>query len=133
LAKGPADKKEAMAKDRALKKAKLDGARKAYEALWAEHDYRGGQAGFHPPSVRDWHAEQEGLQRWSRRWLEAQAALSEGKADQVAAYRAHLRRMEKMQALTRRVFKDRPDGGLCLAAAQFFCSQAELLLRQAAQ
>jgi hypothetical protein len=76
LAKGPADKKEAMAKDRALKKAKLDGARKAYEALWAEHDYRGSQAGFHAPSARDWHADQEGLQRWSRRWLEAQTALA---------------------------------------------------------
>jgi hypothetical protein len=49
------------------------------------------------------------------------------------AYRAHLLRMDKLQALTRRVFKERPDGGLCLAAAQFFCSEAELLLRQASQ
>jgi hypothetical protein len=133
LAKGPALKKERVAKDRALRKAKLDAARRAYEALWAEHDYRGSHAGFRPPSVRDWHADQEGLHRWSRRWLEAQTALSEGKADQVAAYRAHLHRMETMQAGTKRVFKDRPDGGLCLAAAQFFCSEAELLLRQATE
>lgn len=69
-----------------LAKARLDAARKTYEMKWRR--IRGGGGG-----------DPESLYAWSRRWRDAQVALEADKEGRLAAFRAHLNRMEQTAKL----------------------------------
>src|SRR5438876_12011762 len=71
-----------------LAKAKVEAARKTFEVVWKNN-----KEALVPFA--------ELAYRWSRRWLEAELELSDQKADQAAAYRAHWNRMQQLAQMTR--------------------------------
>jgi RNA polymerase sigma factor (sigma-70 family) len=74
-----------------LLKAKADAAKAMWQARWQEFLTGRTTVDFLLP--------------WSRHWLEAQLALSDNKADRVAAYQAHLDRMREAEKVTKAKFE----------------------------
>jgi hypothetical protein len=100
---------------------KRDAARKTYEVLWA--NYREGTGS------------EELVYRWSKRWLRAERELSSRQGDQVVACQAHVKRMQDLERLIRRVQGAGP--GLTtideVSAAAYYRVEAEMWLLEARQ
>jgi hypothetical protein len=71
------------------------------------------------------------LPAWSRRWLEAEVALAEKKADRVAAYQAHLDRMKEVERLTHNFARTGQGRAEDATGATYFRTEAEIWLIQA--
>jgi hypothetical protein len=102
----------------ALLKARLDAARKTYEWLTKNN------MESRPPIG-------ELLYRWSCRWLDAEREMSGRQEDQIAAYRAHLRRMRELERVARDRFRNRFVAVEEDTAAQFYRAEAEVWLERA--
>ena len=94
-----------------------DAARKTYETTWA--NYRDGRA---PADL---------LYRWSKRWLRAEKQISDRPADQIAACKAHLERMQELERLLRALQSSRQVTADEVSAAEFYRTEAELWLVEA--
>lgn len=105
------------APDKALLKAKLDAARKTYELTWK--NYREGLRGA------------EYLYWWSRRWMEAQRELAEGKAEQIAAVQGHAERMRELERVVQNLQRAKVGTLDEKTAAEFYRLEAEIWLQQA--
>jgi hypothetical protein len=68
--------------------------------------------------------------RWSRRWLEAEREMTDGKAEQVAACKGHLERMREMERIERELRRSRLNPVNELTAAEFYRVEAEIWLTQ---
>ena len=99
-------------------KAKVDAARKTFEAIWQNN-----KEGL-VPFV-------EIVYRWSRRWLEAELELSTKKADQVAAYQAHADRMRELARVTRGRFRNRVNTIEEATAVDFYTAESAVWIEQA--
>jgi hypothetical protein len=94
-----------------------DAARRTYEVSWV--NYREGRAS------------EDGLYRWSWRWLNAEKQLSTRRDDLIAAHRAHYERMRDLERLVRKL---RVSGQTTIdevSAAEYYRAEAELWLMQA--
>jgi hypothetical protein len=94
-----------------------DAARRTYEVMWV--NYREGRAS------------EDGLYRWSWRWLNAEKQLSDQRPDQIAAHKAHYERMRDLERLIRKL---RVSGQTTIdevSAAEYYRAEAELWLMQA--
>jgi hypothetical protein len=103
-----------------LLKARRDAAQKTYQLIMKRAEVDTGLRG---------HVEE--LAKWSRRWLQAELALSEKKADQVAAYQAHLDRMKAAERFARSLVKTGMEGPHVAAAAEYHRIEAEIELVRA--
>jgi hypothetical protein len=101
-----------------LRKAKVEAARETYQVIWK--NYKDGLA----PAV-------EFPYRWSRRWLEAERELTNGKAEQVGVCKAHLERMREMERIERELRRSRLNPVNELTAAEYYRVEAEIWLVQA--
>jgi hypothetical protein len=113
-----ADQAPASNKLTKLRKAKVEAARETYQVIWK--NYKDGLV----PAV-------EFPYRWSRRWLEAEREMSDGKADQVAACKSHLERMRDMERIERELRRSRLNPVNEFTAAEFYRVEAEIWLAQA--
>jgi len=113
-----ADPVPASSKLSRLRKAKVEAARQTYQVAW--QNYKDGLA----PAV-------EFPYRWSRRWLEAEREMTEGKEEQVAACKSHLERMREMERIERELRRSRLNPVNELTAAEFYRAEAEIWLAQA--
>jgi hypothetical protein len=113
-----ADQAPASNKLSRLRKAKVEAARETYQVIWK--NYKDGLV----PAV-------EFPYRWSRRWLEAEREMSDGKADQVAACKSHLERMREMERIERELRRSRLNPVNEFTAAEFYRVEAEIWLTQA--
>jgi hypothetical protein len=104
--------------DHALLKARVDAARRTYEALAKNY------IESRPPLA-------ELLYRWSCRWLDAERHLSARQSDQVAACQAHLNRMKEVERVTKDRFRNRYVPIEEDSAAQFYRVEAEIWLAEA--
>ncbi len=68
---------------------------------------------------------------WSRRWMEAERAVSQSRSDQVATIASHLDRMKHFQELVLASYKQAEVGQDQVIAYQFYVAEAELWLSQA--
>lgn len=101
----------------ALLKARLEVAQKEYEARKAE--FEAGRGTF------------DGMKDSAHRLLTAQVEASDKKADQIAAYQAHLGRMREAEAYVNRLFGDgRAAAGLWYQAC-YHRLEAEIWLARA--
>jgi hypothetical protein len=73
-------------------------------------------------------APKEEMFRWSHRWLDAQRALSDKKADQVAAYQGHRDRMKEMEKVLKKYFDAGTIATKDYKAGQYRYLQAEIWL-----
>jgi hypothetical protein len=101
-----------------LIRAKVDAARKTYRVMWENN--REALVPF-----------AELAYRWSRRWLEAGLELSDKKADQAAAYQAHLDRMHQLARITRGRYKNRVNTVDEVTATDYYNAEAEIWLEEA--
>jgi len=101
-----------------LAKARLDAARKAYELSWGKYE-------------KGVTVDVEKLYIWSCRWLDSQRAMSDKKADEVAAVEAHLNRMKKLEELVKKKYDADSAAAADYAATQFYRTEAEIWLSQA--
>jgi hypothetical protein len=101
-----------------LRKAKVEAARRTYEVTWK--NYRDGLA---PPVELPY--------RWSCRWLKAERELSQEKAEQVAACKAHLERMREMERIERELRRSKLNPVNEVTAAEYYRIEAEVWLTEA--
>jgi hypothetical protein len=101
-----------------LRKTKVEAARQTYQVVW--QNYKDGLV----PAV-------EFPYRWSRRWLEAERAVTDGKAEQVAACKGHFERMREMERIERELRRSRVNTVNELTAAEYYRVEAEIWLAQA--
>jgi hypothetical protein len=101
-----------------LEKALVEVAREGYTAYLEEVE-----VGKIIPS--------EEMFRWSRRWLDAQRTLSDKKADQVAAFKAHCDRMKEMEKRLKGFFDAGKIGVKDYKAGQYRYVQAQIWLARA--
>jgi hypothetical protein len=113
-----ADQAPASNKLSKLRQAKVEAARETYQVIWK--NYKDGLV----PAV-------EFPYRWSRRWLEAEREMSDGKADQLAACKSHLERMREMERIERELRRSRLNPVNEFTAAEFYRVEAEIWLTQA--
>jgi len=109
-----ADEKGSSNLDVISKKALLQAAKDAYEGMLKRRQT--------DPSVSN---DIEYIYRWSRRWLEAERALSDAKEKRLAAYQAHRDRMQSLNKLQVELVKNGMASSYELAAAKFFRIEAE--------
>jgi RNA polymerase sigma factor (sigma-70 family) len=104
---------------RDLAQVRVRAAAKAYEALWQAY--------------KDGHADEEEVYRWSVRLLTAQRETSVNKAQRVAAFEKHLKRMKDLELLApTRVRKPGvPVPPEKVPITEYYRSEAELWLHQA--
>jgi hypothetical protein len=100
-----------------LAEARLEAARRAYKE--AMDLYREGR-------TRD----VDRVYLWSKRWLEAQRALSNKKADQRAALDAHFKRMRQLEELIKGRYRAGVAATIELPAVQFYRLEAEIWLSE---
>jgi RNA polymerase sigma factor (sigma-70 family) len=93
--------------------ALVDAARKVYEGTLARMKVDVNAHDFEPPC------------QWSRRWLEAERQLESSHKGQVAAVRAHLDRMKKLEAEVRKFRADGFATELDVAVVGYFRLEAE--------
>jgi hypothetical protein len=113
-----ADQTPASNKLTRLRKAKVEAARQTYQVAWQNY-----KDGLVPPV--------EVPYRWSRRWLEAERELTDGKAEQITACKSHLERMREMERIERELRRSRLNPVNELTAAEFYRVEAEIWLAQA--
>ncbi len=101
-----------------LLKASRDAARQTYEGI--ERRVRGGQGNASE------------LPLWSRRWLDAELALSDKQDHKIAAYQAHWERMKTLEDLALALFRAGQGHQSDATAAAYFRVEAEILYFQAA-
>jgi len=70
---------------------------------------------------------------WSRRWMDAQQALSETRAERMAAIETHLARMREFEVIAKRLHEAREIGIQDVMACSFYVAEAELWLAEARQ
>jgi hypothetical protein len=110
----------------ALRKARLDQARKSYEeAMQASQQTR--RVGDTVLPL----ARAEDVYLWSVRWLDAERGMSDRKEDRVAALEAHLKRMKELRQRVTVMAEGGLVPGLDVRAAEFYQAEAELWLAQA--
>jgi hypothetical protein len=100
----------------------LETARKVYELQLGRErlgDVRGS-------AVSD-----EDVNRWSRRWLDAQLNLADSTEKRIAAYNEHLERMRERESRAKKLFKAGESTPEQLATSEYFRIQAELWLERA--
>jgi hypothetical protein len=73
----------------------------------------------------------ERVNRWSRRWLDAEKDYANKKDDQVAAVQAHLDRMKKLETQARLMHKAGMITAVDVAACEFYRLEAEKMLDEA--
>jgi hypothetical protein len=115
LVSAPAPAAPAVPKE--LLQERLEAARQTYKQTWQR--LKGGDA--HPTD----------LPAWSRRWLDAELALCEKKADRIAAHQAHLDRMKEVEQFMHRIVKAGMAVQADATAATYFRTEAEIGLIQA--
>jgi hypothetical protein len=71
------------------------------------------------------------LPAWSRRWLQAELALCEKKADRIAAHQAHVVRMRELEQFLHRRAKAGRAPPPHATGATYFRTEAEIGLIQA--
>jgi hypothetical protein len=103
----------------ALMKKKVEAAGRTYDVKWK--NFREGFRGVGG----------ETLYWWSRRWLEAERELSDKKADQVAACKAHVERMKEHERIIKDLHRVKAATIDELNAAEFYRLEAEIWLAQA--
>jgi hypothetical protein len=94
-----------------------DAARKTYEVKWTNY--------------RERRAPEDTLYLWSVRWLESEKQLSDQKADQVAAYKAHWERMRELERLLDKLQRNGVTTVDEVSAAEYYRAEAEVWLLQA--
>jgi hypothetical protein len=124
LAAGPKDNpappKQVKEEELRLKKALRDEARKVYEHNLATHKF-----GNTPISMEE-------MCRWSRRWLEGQLDLAEGRQEQQTALRDHLERMKVVERMAQALVTAGQGRPADASAATYHRLQAELWLARGA-
>src|SRR5205807_1229122 len=73
----------------------------------------------------------EVVYRWSKRWLKAELELSDKKADQAAAYQAHLERMRELTRITHERFRNRLNTIEEVSATEYYIAEANIWMEQA--
>jgi hypothetical protein len=96
--------------------AVLDAARRTFAVQLVEYEAKKS----HP----------EHVYRWSRRWMDAQRALSETRAERAAAIEDHLTRMEQLLKVTERQYEVGTASAAAFRAFQFYVAEAQLWLAQ---
>jgi hypothetical protein len=102
-----------------LAQARVEAAHKAYFGavkLWIEFQ----------PGVT-----QADVYTWSLRWLNAQRDQASKKEDRVSALSEHLKRMQELAQVVRKMFEGGRGSPLDSLAADFYLREAELRLAQA--
>jgi hypothetical protein len=103
---------------KALAEARVNAARKAYQET--DTLYREGR-------IRD----VDRVYLWSQRWLESERDLSSKKADQVAAFEAHWKRMKNLEESVRKRYKVGAAAAIELPAVEYYRLEAEVWLVKA--
>jgi hypothetical protein len=98
-----------------LRQAKVQAAQQTYKVTW--QNYKDGLA---PPVELPY--------RWSCRLLQAEREVSDQKADQVAAFKAHWERMREMERIERELRRSRLNPINEVTAAEFYRIEAEIWL-----
>jgi hypothetical protein len=98
-----------------LLQAQLDAARKTYDTLWTDREFRNVEIPY----------------QWSRRWLDAQRLLNDKKQDQAAAAQGHLERMRQLKNLTDQLWQQKLVARDQTSAADYYVAEAEMWLLQA--
>jgi hypothetical protein len=101
-----------------LKKARAEAARQTFDTVWK--NFLDGPV----PSAELPH-------RWSCRWLEAERALGEPKAQFRLALRAHFLRMQEMERITKERFRARVTTIDEVQACEYYRLEAEIWYREA--
>ena len=68
---------------------------------------------------------------WSIRWLEAQKAVRQKKADLVAAYEAHWKRTKETEKFTKEMYDKGKIGSIYYNKTKYYRIQAEIWLNEA--
>jgi len=68
---------------------------------------------------------------WSRRWLQAQLAITRKPADAITAYKDHLNRTKEVEGIAKIQYKEGKITILVVTTAQFYRVQAEIWLAKA--
>jgi hypothetical protein len=71
------------------------------------------------------------IYRWSLRWLEAEREMRSAKADQVAAARAHDKRMRQLEDLIKTRFRVGAAASVELPEVAYYRAEADILLARA--
>jgi hypothetical protein len=98
-----------------LLNAQLDAARKTFETLWTDREFRNVEIPY----------------QWSRRWLEVQRLVHDKKKDQAAAAEGHLDRMRQLKILTDQLWQQKLVTKDQLSATDYYVAEAEMWLLQA--
>jgi hypothetical protein len=92
-----------------LLQAQMDAARKTFETLWADKEFRNVDTAY----------------LWSRRWLEVQRVLNDKKQDQAGAIQGHLERMQRLKTFTNDLFQQKLISRDQVTAADYYVAEAE--------
>jgi hypothetical protein len=98
-----------------LLQAQLDAARKTFETLWTDKEFRNVDTAY----------------LWSRRWLDVQRLLNDKKQDQTAAAEGHLERMRQLKILTDQLWQQKLISRDQTSAADYYVAEAEMWVLQA--
>ncbi len=101
-------------------KERVDAARKAFEGYWRM--LRHGTGGTR--------GDPETIYVWSRRWMEAQQALSNDKAATRAAVHAHLDRMKELEKVFASLARAQQGTQADADAGRYYRAEAEVWLSQ---
>ncbi len=112
------DQPSDAAKERVkLLQNQLTAARKTYETLWTDKEFRNAETAY----------------QWSRRWLEVERLIQDKKPEHVASAGAHLERMKQLRTLSIGLFQEKLLTREQLTAVDFYVAEAEMWVLQAKQ
>jgi hypothetical protein len=98
-------------------KAKAEAAKRAAKAFARE--YLEGKATV------------EQVERWSRRWLDAQREISSKRSEQLAAYEGHVERMQELEKAAQTKFESKQGLESDLSVAEYLRLEAQMMLSRA--
>ena len=75
--------------------------------------------------------DQEHLYRWSVRWMEAEREAAQKQPDRITALARHWKRTQSMKEIARQMYEARQASATEIAAAEYFCLEAEAWLTSA--
>jgi hypothetical protein len=113
---GEYGQRPAWAGEKANARARREAARKVYEGTLARMKVDTAAVDWDRPC------------QWSLRWLEADRDVDDSHNGQVAAAKAHLERMKKLDALVRKLLTDKVVSATDVTAVEYFRLEAERLL-----
>ncbi len=115
---GSAQEKKQPGPQSATAEARRDAAKKVYEGSW-QHSLQAPEDG---PHGFDYYRD------WSVRWLQAERDLSKTKAEEIATFEGHLKRMQVKREFVDKGVKEQMLPAYASSAAEFFCLEAEDML-----